>query len=182
MKMIIVILLAGIIALTLLKGKGKNSTSTSSDEPTNTKQDVIENETYHKKEILSKAELSFYKVCKLIADENELSIFPKMTLKEFLYVQDEQGRKNPYKYFSKIDKKHIDFTLYDQKTNEIKLCIELDDSSHKKEDRIKRDKYVDEVMKMAGIRLVRIPAQQSYSVNEIREAINYDGYVNMSVI
>ena len=179
MEIIIIILLIGIVALTLIKGKGKNNTKSTNDEQ-NTKQDILENETYHKKEIFSKAELNFYKVCKLIADENELSIFPKMTLKEFLYVQDEQGRKNPYKYFSKIDKKHIDFTLYDPKTNEIILCIELDDSSHKKEDRIKRDKYVDEVMKMAGIRLVRIPAKQSYNVNEIKDAINYNGYDNNS--
>ena len=132
------------------------------------KYDVLENETYYKKNIFTETELNFYRICKMIADEQNLEIFPKMTLKEILYVKDENGNKNPYKYFSKIDKKHIDYTIYDPVKNDIIVCIELDDSSHQRDDRVKRDVYVDAVLYMAGINLVRIPAQRSYNINEIK--------------
>ena len=74
-------------------------------------------------------------------------------------------------YGAKISSKHIDFVLYDRGTFEIKLAIELDDSSHQKSDRQKRDQFVNESFRAAQVPLLRVPTSSRYDVNELRHEI-----------
>ena len=71
--------------------------------------------------------------------------------------------------FNKIRSKHIDFALADDDTNIIAL-IELDDSSHKRQDRVERDIFVDAVLKNTGYTLLRTYGE----LDEIAEYLGVD--------
>lgn len=73
---------------------------------------------------------------------------------------------------NKIKSKHVDFAVCDPKTLQIVGVIELDDSSHDKVDRQRRDKFVDAALSSAGVPLVRIPAQRAYAPAEIRQRVS----------
>jgi hypothetical protein len=51
------------------------------------------------------------------------------------------------------------------------LGIELDDSSHKRDDRQERDDFIDRVFQFAGLPLLRLPVQRDYNTREIAAQI-----------
>jgi len=75
-------------------------------------------------------------------------------------------------WLNKILAKHIDFVLCDPGSLEVKVAIELDDSSHQRKDRQERDEFVDHAFESADLPLVRFPVKSSYHSREIREIIN----------
>ena len=132
------------------------------------KQEKIENEDlsslYEKKTyLLTQNELKFYKLLKSITDKNNLNIFSQVALYEII-------KSKNIKYFNKIKSKTIDFVITDVNCK-IKLCIELDDPTHIKENRQKRDKFVDNLFKELNIKLIRIPVQSYYKLNELENKI-----------
>ena len=132
------------------------------------KQEKIENEDlsslYEKKTyLLTQNELKFYKLLKSITDKNNLNLFSQVALYEII-------KSKNIKYFNKIKSKTIDFVITDVDCK-IKLCIELDDPTHIKENRQKRDKFVDNLFKELNIKLIRIPVQSYYKLNELENKI-----------
>ena len=49
--------------------------------------------------------------------------------------------------------------------------MELDDSSHKKQDRMQRDQFLNEAMKATGIPLYRFAAKKGYNLQEVHQQI-----------
>lgn len=132
------------------------------------KQEKIENEDlsslYERKTyLLTQNELKFYKLLKSITDKNNLNLFSQVALYEII-------KSKNIKYFNKIKSKTIDFVITDVNCK-IKLCIELDDPTHIKENRQKRDKFVDNLFKELNIKLIRIPVQNYYKLNELENKI-----------
>ena len=120
------------------------------------KQEKIENEDlsslYEKKTyLLTQNELKFYKLLKNITDKNNLNLFCQVALYEII-------KSKNIKDFNKIKSKTIDFVITDVNCK-IKLCIELDDPTHIKENRQKRDEFVDNLFKELNIKLIRTPVQ-----------------------
>lgn len=72
---------------------------------------------------------------------------------------------------SAIAQKHLDFVLCDLRSTRFVLAIELDDRSHEQSHRRQRDRFVNQVLAQASIRLVRFRASARYSVESIRERI-----------
>ena len=119
---------------------------------------------YNKKEyLLTQQELKFFKLIKNITDKNNLNLFTQVALYEII------TSKN-IKDFNKIKSKTIDFVITDV-NSKIKLCIELDDTTHIKENRQQRDKFIEELFKQLDIKLIRIPVQNYYNLKEIEEKI-----------
>ncbi|MBI4689499.1 MAG: DUF2726 domain-containing protein [Nitrospirae bacterium] len=58
--------------------------------------------------------------------------------------------------------------------NKILLAIELDDSSHLREDRIKRDKFINELFRHNRFPLIRQELKPSYDIHELRNRINLE--------
>ncbi|MGB9236823.1 MAG: DUF2726 domain-containing protein [Terriglobales bacterium] len=52
--------------------------------------------------------------------------------------------------------------------------IVLDDRSHLRWDRMKRDAFVDEIMKSVGLRILHVPAAYSYDADALRGEIFQD--------
>ena len=122
------------------------------------------NEKYTKKDyLLTQTELKFYKLLKQITDELNLVICPQVSLYQIVH------NKN-YKGFSKIQSKSIDFVIAEPNLK-IKLCIELDDYTHNKSKRIKRDEFINKLFSDLGIKLIRIPVQSFYNLEELKQKI-----------
>lgn len=116
-------------------------------------------------DFLSPAEQSFYLVLKTIVTDWGLAC-PKVSLGDLFYVKSSDASEFRV-YTNKIDRKHVDFLICDPKTVRPLLGIELDDKSHEREDRRRRDNFVEQVFAAAKVPLLRIPVRQSYSVSEL---------------
>ena len=73
---------------------------------------------------------------------------------------------------SRIDRLSIDFVLFNKDDLSPYLAIELDDRSHEREDRIKRDELVQEILAGTGIRLVRVKNAYSYNPETLDMILN----------
>jgi len=117
---------------------------------------------YRKKSfLLTKAEYNFDKVLQE-AVQDKYYIGRQVPLSSIIEVT---SNYKPYR--SKIDKKTIDFVLFNKAGYVPYLAIELDDRSHSRWDRIKRDEFVNDVLKKAGIKVVHIKNSYTYQLEEI---------------
>ena len=100
---------------------------------------------YQAKWLFSYNEKTAYRALKEVCDQNGLYLMAKVRLLDLV----EPRKGVPIIYFNKIRSKHVDFVICDQKL--VARCVvELDDTSHKREDRAERDKFVDGVLKAVG--------------------------------
>ena len=113
--------------------------------------------------LLTQNELKFYKLLKNITDKYNLIIFTQVSLYEIINA-------NNLKDFNKIKSKSIDFVITDVDSR-IKLCIELDDTTHKKINRQKRDIFINNIFQELEIKLLRIPVQNYYNLKKLEELI-----------
>lgn len=119
---------------------------------------------FEKKEyILTQTELKFYRILKGITDELKLKICPQVSLYEIINAK-------KFNDFYRISNKTIDFVITEQNLK-IRCCIELDDYTHKQQNRIKRDIFINEIFEETGIKLIRIPVSQYYNTEKIKNAI-----------
>jgi len=58
--------------------------------------------------------------------------------------------------FRQLSQWHLDFVLVDPSTFQIHCALELDDSSHQRADRMKRDRILNSAFLSAGVRLERL--------------------------
>jgi len=103
--------------------------------------------------VLTNREHVFYRELKQITDELGYLIFPKMRIADLVEIP--KDNENYYSWFGKIKSKHIDFTICDKQLHP-RLLIELDDSTHYRYDRIKRDDFVNEVFHDLDIELYHV--------------------------
>lgn len=118
-------------------------------------------------DFLSTAELSFYRTLKLTL-KDEAVICPKIGLGEIFFVPRREGAQAQR---NRIDRKHIDFLLCDPHTMQPLLAIELDDSTHRRPDRMERDRFVDAVFEQVGLPLLRVAARKGYEPGELLELV-----------
>lgn len=123
-----------------------------------------------KEEFITENELKLYKVLKKVAYELKLDIFTQVALNRILEIN---NRRKQQQLRNRIDRKSIDFVLYDEKIKKIVCCIELDDPTHEREDRIERDLFLDKIFKDT-IKLIRIKVQNYYDYNEILTMIKVE--------
>ena len=125
---------------------------------------------YEKKpSFLSAAERSFYGVLCQAVDE-KYSIFAKVRLADLLEVS--WGTSRPTGHWNRIKPRHVDFVLCSASNFTPLLVIELDDSSHEREDRQERDAFVDAALDAAGLLILHVSVQHAYAPAEIRALIN----------
>ena len=121
---------------------------------------------YQKKWLLTYNEKDAFKKIKAVTDEIGCYTFSKVRLLDLL----EPVKGNPkYKtYFYKVQAKHVDFVILDEKLV-ARCAVELDDASHDAEDRKKRDAFVDEVLQSVGYRIIHTRAVTEEVQQQIRE-------------
>ena len=158
--MLYVVIVLAIISMLLEYFITKKSIKT--DDEIN--ENINYNEKYVKKEyLLTQTELKFYRLLKQITNELNLVICPQVTLYEIVNNKD-------YRDFGKIQSKSIDFVITEPNLK-IRLCIELDDYTHTRGKRIKRDEFINKLFADLGIKLIRIPVQNYYNLEELKNKI-----------
>lgn len=123
-----------------------------------------------KRYITTLNEMNFYKVLLEIAKELDYILFSQVSLYNIIKMKDNLDYSTHTKYFNKIASKSIDFVLVDKKCR-IKLCIELDDNTHKKKSRIERDKFINKLFKDLEIDLLRYPVYNTYYKETLKRRI-----------
>ena len=118
---------------------------------------------------LTEAEDNFLIILKQVVGERYI-IEPQVSLSRLVAPKDSNGRYINYSDFNKIKSKSVDFVLF---TSNYKpqIVIELDDRSHFRLDRIKRDEFVNNLMNDVGLRIVHIPTSYSYDIEYLTRQI-----------
>jgi hypothetical protein len=78
------------------------------------------------------------------------------------------GRPGWQRLFNRICSKHADFVLCEPGTLRPLAIVELDDPSHRRADRQKRDRLVDAVAASAGLPILHVPTAGAYAPDAIR--------------
>ena len=121
--------------------------------------------------LTTKTELEMYKILLEICTKYNLILFTQVVLYEIVQVNEKPFTREHAKYFNKICSKSIDFVIADKETTRIRLCIELDDPTHKKKKRIQRDEFIDKLFEDLQIDLLRIKTCNEYNINQIESKI-----------
>lgn len=109
-------------------------------------------EAYQTRPLLTKREHQEYLKLKQYADARGWLICPKVRLWDLIEPKkSSRGRKT---LENKIRSKHVDFVLIDPELNVIGV-LELDDSTHDREDRKNRDSFVRDALEGAGITMIQ---------------------------
>ncbi|NOK61610.1 MAG: hypothetical protein GFH27_549313n18 [Chloroflexi bacterium AL-W] len=118
--------------------------------------------------LLTKAEQRFFHVLQ-DAVPDDLMICPQVRLANLVQVT---GRyKRQYQYFNRIQAKCVDFVLCDTQSTVPLLVIELDDSSHRRQDRQKRDAFVNEILAQVRLPILHVKTQARYRVDILTREI-----------
>lgn len=120
--------------------------------------------------ILTKAERSFFGALEQ-ACPNGVGLLAKVRLGDLFQPRKGLARSEWAKASNRINNKHVDFLLVRASDFVPVAGVELDDKSHARRDRQWRDEFVNEVFRSAGLPLLHVPAQASYSVAELRAAV-----------
>lgn len=120
--------------------------------------------------LFTPAERSFLGVLDQAIDA-EYRVFGKVRVADVMSVTKGMTRSEWRKAFNRIQSKHFDFVICRASDSSILLLIELDDKSHKKTSRMERDDFIERATEAAGIPLLRIPCQRSYSTHEVSSLI-----------
>jgi len=84
----------------------------------------------------------------------EYYIFPQIHLSSLININDSE--KKQYSYLNKIDRKSVDFALFNKESMLPVIAIELDDYTHKYPRRKERDLFVDSVFKAARLPIIHV--------------------------
>lgn len=120
----------------------------------------------------SAAERSFYEILKRLT--TGYTVFAKVRLADLISIS--KGADSWQAHFNRIQSKHIDFVVCDRDLAPI-LAIELDDSSHEREDRRVRDEFVNAALAAAALPILHFQAKRAYVLDEIRREI--DAHLHM---
>lgn len=129
---------------------------------------------YEKKNILTKAEYSFYMTIRPLCDMYNIIICPKVRLEDIAEVK--KDTDNKLKYRGYVKSRHIDFMLCDNKLH-ILAGLELDDNTHKNNvDQIKSDNFKNKLFETIGLTLFRVKMSEgdyTAQFNNILKALGY---------
>ena len=119
-----------------------------------------------KRRLVTDNELSFYHTLRRAINRQYYCILPQVHLSS-LFKWDIKGQS--YKGAkSKIDRKSVDYVICTLKGLNPICGIELDDKTHNQPDRMKRDKFVNELFRQANLPLIRIPQKHKNDVNRLK--------------
>lgn len=108
---------------------------------------------YQKVPLLTAREQKQYHYLKQFADQRNLLICPKVRLLDL--VKPKPGSKNYRGLLQRVMSKHVDFVICAQDM-EVLGIIELDDTTHLRQDRKQRDEFVDSVLLGAGYKILHV--------------------------
>jgi hypothetical protein len=125
---------------------------------------------YEKVALFTPAEKEFLNVLDQTVGK-EFRIYGKVRIADTILPKRTLSRKNWNRHFFQISSKHFDYVLCDKRSMDPICVIELNDRSHQKKERIKRDQLVEKACRSANLPLIWIPVQREYDKREIHHQI-----------
>jgi len=115
--------------------------------------------------LMTKAKAALYNLMRLAVQEQYL-VFAQVPVWCLVDVraQDHRARRE---FLNKISFNRVDFVLVHPGTLAVAKVVELDDQSQTSSQRQVRDRLIDALFNEAGITLVRLKVQQSYTVSAL---------------
>lgn len=124
---------------------------------------------YHSRSfLLTRNELAFFHALHA-AIESRFCLFTKVRLADIVGCSDALWDQEPGR---KIAQKHVDFVLCERASSRIILVIELDDRSHRRPERKRRDLFLNQLFRDADIPLLRHRAQDSYQPSALKQFLS----------
>lgn len=125
--------------------------------------------------LLTQTEVRSYRKIEPACKSLGFKLMAQVRIADVINVKGSEKKKGSkrgfWKAFVKISSKHIDFVVVDSNFG-IVGCIEIDDRSHQKKDRAKRDVFVNKVFKSAGVPLMRcVPGDESKVIYELKKLV-----------
>ena len=117
---------------------------------------------YHRKPVLSPWERKALGVIGIQLRPG-LHLCPQVRLADMLDIE-ATDRSQHFRALNQVASKSVDFVIADVVTGNPVLVIELDDRSHRRKDRQTRDAFVNEVLREAGIPIVRFQPSQRLDI------------------
>ncbi len=121
--------------------------------------------TLSQRPILTATETKFFRVLQAAVGKQYI-IFPQLPLWTLIQANS-SDQKATCAFNNQINLKRIDFVLVNSASLMPYMAIELDDQSHDRPNRQRRDAFVDNVLNQAGIKIVHIPATATYDLQTI---------------
>lgn len=118
--------------------------------------------------LLNIPERQFFEELQKMLPEKYIA-YPQIVLGSIVDVK--SGVRSFKKYHSKINKKTIDFVVFDKKYLQPVLGIEYDGKTHERSDRIERDNFVDDVFQTVGLPILHIKHEREVDFNRVKESI-----------
>ena len=119
--------------------------------------------------LLTRNEQKFYAALQN-AVQDDWDVFAMVRLADLIRVEPEAEKRQAWQ--NRINCKHVDFVLCDHYNLQPVLAIEVDDRSHQRADRRRRDEFLNDALERAQLPLLRVPAASDYEPIEVRESID----------
>lgn len=120
--------------------------------------------------LFTKAENSFRGVLEKVVG-GRAGVYGKVRIADVVTIRKGLNNSKRMSALGKIAQKHFDYVICDLKSSEILCVVELDDSSHNAKDRKKRDEFVKEVCRVAGVALVNVPTKGGYNYKAVADLL-----------
>lgn len=131
-----------------------------------------------KQSFISDSEKAFFKLLSQAAGDRYY-IFPQVHLST-LFKNDTIGRYRKLA-FQIINRRSVDYVLCDKDTLEPVYAVELDDPSHQRPDRQKRDQNVEQLFAANNLPLVRFSDYRNLSLDDIAKRF-YDAHNKEEIV
>jgi len=119
---------------------------------------------------MTPTEMEFWKVLRELIPE-QFCLFAKVRIADVVEVNARRYTKGYNIKFSRISQKHLDFVICLARNSGVIGAVELDDSSHQRQDRMERDRFVDGCLLQAGVPLLHIGVSAQYDKTYIGELL-----------
>ncbi|WP_221274578.1 DUF2726 domain-containing protein [Thaumasiovibrio subtropicus] len=103
--------------------------------------------------------------------EEKYTIFSKVRIADVLTPESTPDKSKWQRAFNSISAKHFDFVICDREELTIVCAIELNDKSHNRKNRKKRDEFVREICKNAALPFVEFQVKHSYTMSKVHEKL-----------
>jgi hypothetical protein len=119
--------------------------------------------------LLTPMEARFFRILTKVL-RRDLLIFAKVRIGDPMDAHPGMDKVKRRMAFNKIACKHVDFVVCN-KDFDVLLGIELDDKSHERAERKKRDAFVDTAFKSAKIHLLHITGKEYYDYDTVKQQV-----------
>ncbi len=97
-------------------------------------------------------------------------IYPQMLLSKIVRVN--SSREEFWSYHNRINRKTVDFVIFERRYLRPVMAIEYDGSTHNRIDRIERDEFVDSVLSSVGIKILHVKHRNYINFEELKNTIS----------